>query len=189
MPTLRTKVKGEAVTVELTVEELHELLDLQRKGRIPGTGRGGRQSRPMPARSVRASPRATPTLNLALAIREAWPSGMDLVDKPELTSGNVRRFLIQRVLAGAPSVSTVEVCERFFGRQLSPVDPEDAALLRKVWYCVRQAKRDIEEAVGGSWQDSTDVPLRAGTSRSWRYVPDMPVDETRETIAYRERAR
>ncbi len=187
MATLRTRVKGETVSVELTVQELHRLLDLQRTAILRELATNSRRGRARLEASLEKDVEARPTASLTELIQGAWPEGMDLVEQPELTTGNVRRFLIQRVLGGAPSVSTSDVCMRFFGRQLSPMEPADAADLRRVWYCIREAKRDIEAAVGGQWKDATDAPVRAGTFRSWKYVPAANSAGQVDVLAYRER--
>ncbi len=187
MATLRTRVKGETVSVELTVEELHRLLELQRTAVLRQVAPVSRRKRANPTPDSQAEVEARPTASLTQLIRDAWPEGMNLVDQPELTTGNVRRFLIQGVLSGAPNVSTSDVCVRFFGRQLSPMEPADAADLRRVWYCIREAKRDIEAAVGGRWKDATDAPVRAGTFRSWKYVPATDLAGQADVLAYRER--
>lgn len=186
MAQLRARVRGEEVTVELTVDELHRLLELQRGTvlrALAGARRGKRRTR---VALQAAEGLAVPRENLTESIKRAWPDGMDLVDHPELTTGNVRRFLIQKVLRGEPSISTADVCMRFFGRELSPMKPADAADLRRVWYFLREAKRDIEAAAGGQWQEATDAPVRAGTFRSWRYVPSKATEQQPETLAYRE---
>lgn len=186
MATLRTRIKGEPVSVEITIEELHRLLELQHATILRGLATSSRRARASAEESSKAESEAVPTTSLIELVRRAWPEGMDLVEDPDLTTGNVRRFLIQRILSGAPSVSTAEVCTRFFGRELLPTDPRDAVNLRRVWYSIREAKRDIEEALGGGWQDATDAPVRAGTFRSWKYVPDSRAELKPDTFAYRE---
>jgi hypothetical protein len=187
MATLRTRVKSETVSVELTVQELHRLLELQRTAILRELTTNSRRGRTRLEGSPQEDAEASPTTSLTELIQGAWPGGMDLVEQPELTTGNVRRFLIQRILGGAPSISTSEVCMRFFGRQLSPMEPADAADLRRVWYCIREAKRDIEAAVGGKWKDATDAPVRAGTFRAWKYVPPTNSAGQVDVLAYRER--
>lgn len=177
------------MTVVLNVEELHRLLELQRLetlkeqgGRFSKRRRLGRSSSEFLGIAARAS------TDLAELVRKAWPAGMDLVDHPELTSGNVRRYLIQRVLSGEVVVSTADVATRFFGHILSPLNSHDAPDLRRLWYCIREAKKEIEETVGGHWEDATDAPVRAGSSRAWRFVPEATATTQSEVMAYRERA-
>ncbi|MCL4324207.1 MAG: hypothetical protein M1144_01920 [Candidatus Thermoplasmatota archaeon] len=186
MATLRTRIKGEPITVELTIVELHQLLEKQRFEQVRRIE--GRSAR----RDSRLSSNKEPELatmvseHFATAIRRTWPERIALVDEPDLTTGNVRRFLIQRVLDGNLRVSTDEVTNRFFGRSLSPMNPNDLANLRRLWYCVREAKRDIEQVVGGRWEDDTDAPLRQGTSRSWKLVPTEAQVGSENIMAYRE---
>lgn len=177
------------MTVVLTVEELHRLLDLQRLetlrdigGRAPKRKRSGRSHSESLGIAARAS------TDLADLVRRAWPVGIELVEHPELTSGNVRRYLIRRVLGGEVVVSTADVAMRFFGRTLSPLNSHDGPDLRRLWYCIREAKREIERTVGGHWEDATDAPVRAGSTRSWRFVPQVVEALGAETLAYREHA-
>lgn len=183
MAILRTKVKGRAVIVELTIDELEELL---RRQLIPNHSPARASLATRQVTSRRTETAAEASQDFATAVRRAWPEGLELVNNPELTTGNVRRFLIQRVLSGAMVTSTGEVAVRFFGRPLVPTNPADAADLRRLWYCIREAKRDIEEAVGGRWEDATDAPVRAGSSRAWRLVPSIPADSQTFMAAYRE---
>ncbi len=186
MARLRAKIKGEPITVELTVDELHQLLEKQRLGlTMEARQRGGRRRGAQEQVSVH-DVAARVSEQFAEGIRRTWPERIILVEKPDLTTGNVRRFLIQRVLDGNLRISTDEVSSRFFGRSLSPTNPGDVTDLRRLWYCVREAKRDIEEAVSGRWEDDTDAPLRQGSSRSWKLVPHSPPVPAEEVMSYRE---
>ena len=136
MATLRTRVRGEKVTVELTVEELHRLLEIRRfslpRRRMNRTREASQEEAPVVHSGLGTAARVT--ADLAKAIKDAWPEGVDLVENPELTTGNVRRFLIRKVLKGELTVSTGEVSLQFFKRPLSPSRPQDAADLRRLWY-------------------------------------------------------
>jgi hypothetical protein len=171
---LRAKVKETDITVQLTVEELHRLLQLQDLSRLSLAPASAGRGEPTRRNAKTLSLASSVPIDLAAAIRRVWPAGIDLVDQPELTSGNVRRFLIQKIIEGQRTISTAEVAIRFFGRQLHPNAPRDSKDLRRVWYCIRQAKREIEQAVGARWEDATESALRPGASRSWRLVPTGP---------------
>jgi hypothetical protein len=186
MARLRTQVNGERIVVELTIDELDRLLRLQR---LPHNGPDPLQRGPAallgsPNLPVDSKVRAEAAL--AAAIHAAWPKDLQLPEEPTLTTRNVLGFLTWKLLNDDYTTSTAEVALRFFGRQLSPTSPKDSAILRRVWYCVREAKRDIERAIGGHWEDATDVPVRAGTSKAWRYVAEGPRTGSEEIMSYRE---
>lgn len=189
MATLRAELGRKPVTIELTVEELHRLLSLNRISLRSGAPRGAvRQRAAMPDGSgggaqVDVSP---PGEDLAGAIRSSWPMDNPLDADADLTTANVRRFLLQRVMEGANIVSTAEVAQRFFGRPLAPNRSADADKLRKLWYSLREAKREIERSIGGHWEDATESQLRSGSSRSWKYIQSSTTELGSPVLEYRE---